>query len=256
MTTRLFTSALLAGLLAGLVSVLLQFTLIEKLILEAEEYESGAKVHFVAGHAGHADPAPMAAAQAGEAGARPAGPDLAASDHDDSGEGNFRRFGLAFSNVFLTFVGWGMLMVAGFAIAERFGRKVTPAQGILWGGAGFLAVALLPAIGLPPELPGIPAADLFSRQSWWIGTVVASAIALGLFAFGRGPAPILAGIALLIIPHAVGAPTLPEFGGIVPPELAGEFAVRSLAESFGGWAVLGIAAAWLWNRSLRTAAAP
>ena len=255
MTTRLFTSALFAGLLAGLVSVLLHFTLIEKLILEAEEYESGAKVHFVSGHEGHANSAPMAAAQAAEADAQPAGPDLMASQHDDSGDSNFRRFGLAFSNVFLTFVGWGMLMVAGFAIAERYGRKVTPAHGILWGGAGFLAVSLLPAIGLPPELPGIPAADLFSRQSWWIGTVVASAIALGLFAFGRGVAPILAGIVLLIIPHVIGAPTLPEFSGIVPPELAGEFAVRSLAEAFGGWAVLGITAAWLWNRSPQKATA-
>ena len=46
MTTRLFTSALFAGLIAGLIAVLLQFTLVEPLILEGEEYETGNKSHF------------------------------------------------------------------------------------------------------------------------------------------------------------------------------------------------------------------
>lgn len=253
MTAKLFTTALFAGLLAGLVAVLLQFSLIERLILEAEDYESGAKVHFVAGHTGHdatehvgGQPAP----------AEPNAGDGMMTAHDDSGDSNLTRFGLAFSAVFLTFVGWSLLMVAGFAMAERFGHKVTPSQGILWGGAAFLAVSLLPGIGLPPELPGIPAADLFARQMWWVGTVIASGAALALFAFGRGVVPVMAGIVLLILPHAIGAPQLPEFGGIVPPELSAEFAVRSMVEAFGGFAVLGIAAAWLWNRAPQKAAAP
>lgn len=253
MTAKLFTSALFAGLAAGLVAVLLQFFLIEGLILEAEEYESGAKVHFAAGHADHdatehvgGQPAP----------ADPNATDVAMNEHDDSGDSNLTRFGLAFSNVFLTFVGWGLLMVAGFAIAERFGKQVTATQGILWGGAAFLSISLLPGIGLPPELPGIPAADLFSRQMWWIGTAIVSGAALALFAYGRGVVPVLAGIALLVAPHLIGAPRLAEFGGIVPPELSAEFAVRSMAESFGGFAVLGIAASWLWNRSPQKTAAP
>ncbi|HHL22914.1 MAG TPA: cobalt transporter [Aliiroseovarius sp.] len=246
MTAKLFTSALFAGLLAGLVAVLLQFFLIEGLILEAEEYESGAKVHFAAGHSDH-DATEHAGGQPAPSDPNAGG--IAMSEHDDSGDSNLTRFGLAFSNVFLTFVGWGLLMVAGFAVAERFGRKVTPSQGILWGGAGFLAVSLLPGIGLPPELPGIPAPDLFARQMWWLGTVIASGAALALFAYGRGVAPVVAGIVLLVLPHAIGAPQLPEFGGIVPPELSAEFAVRSMVESFGGFATLGIAAAWLWNRT-------
>ncbi len=240
MTARLFTTALLAGLLAGLVAVTLQWSLIQGLILEAEAYESGAKVHF-------ATPATPAAGTAPE-------PPLAT--HDDSGDSNFARFGLAFSNVFLSFVGWGLLLVAGFALAERFTRPVTASQGILWGGAGFLATALLPAIGLPPELPGMPAAELFTRQSWWLGTALAAGAALALFAYGRGPVPVLIGLALLVAPQLIGAPKLAGYGGIVPPELAAEFAARSLAEAFAGWAVLGMAAAWLWNRAPRGQAGP
>ena len=253
MTAKLFTSALFAGLLAGLVAVLLQFTLIEGLILEAEEYESGAKVHFAAGHADH-DAAEHVGGQ--PAAADPNAGAVTMSEHDDSGDSNLTRFGLAFSNVFLTFVGWGLLMVAGFAIAERFGKRVTPSQGILWGGAAFLSTSLLPGIGLPPDLPGIPAADLFARQMWWLGTVVTAVTALALFAYGRGVVPVVAGIVLLVVPHLIGAPALPEFGGIVPPELSAEFAVRSLAEAFGGFAVLGIAATWLWNRAPLPASEP
>ena len=43
MTLKMLTSALFAGLLAGLITVVLQYFLMEPLILEAEDYETGAK---------------------------------------------------------------------------------------------------------------------------------------------------------------------------------------------------------------------
>jgi len=54
-------------------------------------------------------------------------------------------------------------------------------SGLLWGAAGFLIFSGSPALGLPPELPGMTAAALDARQTWWIGTVIATAIGIGLF---------------------------------------------------------------------------
>ena len=67
-----------------------------------------------------------------------------------------------------------------------------------WGLAGFAAFTLAPNLGLPPELPAMPAADLLARQAWWIGTVVATAAGLALIVFGRSPWFAVLGIALLL----------------------------------------------------------
>ncbi len=238
MTKKLFTSALFAGLLAGLIAVLLQFSLVESLILEAEEYESGAKTHFVAETAHHAEQAVESTSE---------------SANEEPGENLFSRFGLAFSNVFISYVGWALMVVAGFAIAERFGHKVSLQTGLLWGIAGFVSVQLVPGIGLSPELPGIPAADLGARQVWWLITVVLTATALALFAYGRSGLFVAIGVALLIAPQLVGAPKLGDFSGIVPPELSAEFVSRTLAEAMAAWVVLGLAASYLWNRNSKTA---
>ena len=236
MAAKLFTSALFAGLVAGLIAVLLQFTLIEPLILEGEEYESGTKTHFNAAHL-HDDlvtPTPDS-----EAVAQPV---------ENEHENLAKRYSLAFFADFIVFGGWGLILVAGFALAERFGHKVTLKNGLLWGGAGFVAVHLAPGIGLAPELPGIPAADLTLRQVWWSLTVVSTALALACFAFGRNLAVLATGLALLIVPHVIGAPQLDSFTGLAPPELAGEYVARSMAVSMTTWVILGLAAGYFWNR--------
>ena len=239
MAGKLFASALFAGLAAGLIAALLQFALMERLILEAEEYESGARVHF-AGVPG--------------AGEQPA----AAHDHSthehsekaaDGEERLLHRFSLAFAADFVVYVAWALIMVAGFALAERYGRSVGRMDAFLWGLGGFVAVNLAPGIGLPPELPGIPAADLHARQLWWLLTVIASGAALALFGYGRNALAIAAGIVLLVAPHLIGAPRLEGFAGTAPPELAGEYVARSYAVAFAAWVVLGIAAGHFWNRA-------
>ncbi|MCK1975003.1 CbtA family protein, partial [Bacillus safensis] len=75
--------------------------------------------------------------------------------------------------------------VAGFAlllggVALLLGRRITVQNGIYWGVAGFFAVAFLPALGLSPELPAMPAADLAERQLWWIAAVVLSGLGIYL----------------------------------------------------------------------------
>ena len=237
MTTRLFTSAVFAGLIAGLIAVLLQFTLMQSLILEGEEYETGNKSHF-----GGVLVLNEALEASGEA----------ATEVAEEPENLLKRYSLAFFADFIVFVGWGLIMVAGFAVADRFGRKVTVKDGLLWGIAGFTAVHMAPAIGLAPELPGTPAAELELRQLWWITTAIATALALALFAYGRSALFVVAGLALLIAPHLIGAPRLDGYAGLAPPELSGEYVARSLAVSMAIWAVLGLAASYFWNRNPNT----
>lgn len=240
MTAKLFASALFAGLVAGLIAVLLQGLLMEKLIIEAEEYEQGLKTHF-AGIAATGEAVGQSNLQVHEDG----------HNHEvaEEGEDNFKRFTLAFAADFVVFVAWGLIMVAGFALAERFGRPVTLHAAFIWGIAGFAAVHILPGIGLAPELPGTPAAELVARQAWWVGTVIASIAGLALIGYsGAKPMLIAVGIAILAVPHLIGAPVLHDYAGVAPPELSGEYVARSYAVAFMAWAVLGLAAGYFWNR--------
>ena len=240
MTARLFTSALFAGLIAGLIAVLLQWALMEKLILEGEEYETGNKSHF------------GGVLVINEAQEEATNPDAASAEDaapaDDEGESLFKRYSLAFFADFTTFVGWALLMVAGFALAENYGYRISRKDALLWGVAGFAAVHIMTGIGLAPELPGTPAAGLEERQLWWITTVVASVLAFALFAFGRTPVYVLVGLVLLVAPHLIGAPHLDGYAGVAPPELSGEYVARSYAVAFISWIMLGLAAGFFWNR--------
>ena len=68
-------------------------------------------------------------------------------------------------------IGFALLLVAA---SEFAGGIANWRQGVLWGLAGFAVFTLAPGLGLPPELPAMPAADLVARQIWWIGTVLAT----------------------------------------------------------------------------------
>ena len=239
MTTRLFTSAVFAGLIAGLIAVLLQWSLMEKLILEGEEYETGDKSHFAG---------VLVINEAEEAASTPEAITEAPAAEEEDEENLLTRFSLAFFADFVVFVGWSLIMTAGFAVAERFGHRITIKDALLWGIAGFASVHVMTGLGLPPELPGTPAADVELRQLWWITTAIASALAFALFAYGRTPLFVVVGLALLAAPHLIGAPRLDFYAGVAPPELAGEYVARSLAVSMMIWVVLGLAAGYFWNR--------
>lgn len=224
MTRHVFTSALFAGLAAGVLAAMLQFVFVIPFILEGELYETGARLHFAV------DGSTQSAA-----GAPALGFDL-------------NRHGLTVAMNLIAYSGFGLLMVAGFALAERFGHKVTTRQGLLWGLAGFVAVQLAPAAGLPPELPGTIGAEILPRQMWWTSTVAATIGGLAVLAYGRGPLLILCGVALLLVPHLIGAPHLDTYFGVAPPELAAHFVARSLAVGAASWALLGVIAAYFWSR--------
>lgn len=257
MIYRMLSSALFAGFAAGLLAALLQYAFDEKLILLAERYETGELVHFQsaqpAGHdhsAAAAEPAdamqtmsatPAEPTAAGDA----AGHDHAAASDDEASP--LKRHGLTVLFAILVYSGYALMLVAAYATAELWGYRPSVRDGLLWGLAGFAALQLAPAMGLEPELPGTPAADLDARQIWWVGTALATGAGLGLLAFGRHLLVKAAGILLLALPHLIGAPELEGFAGVTPPELASKFAARSLGIGLCVWVVLGGVLARFWS---------
>ncbi len=146
----------------------------------------------------------------------------------------------------LTTIGYGLLLATAFTL---YGRKIGPVQGLLWGGAGFAAFAFLPGLGLPAELPGAAAADLLARQTWWLGTAISAIAAFSLLAFSKSWSWRGVAVALLIIPHVIGAPH-PAVGemGSAPPELAAHFVMMTLFSSLLLWLVLGSVGAYVFSR--------
>ena len=261
MIQRMLTSAMLAGLAAGLLAALLHFAFVQKLILLGEEYETGAMVHFngvaAGGHVDdhdHAAPEATAADPAATAPATTEAPAVVESDghsheHEATEDGSALSRNALTSLFFgLAYIGYALVLVAGYGLAEAFGKSVTLREGLLWGIAGFAALQLSPAMGLEPELPGTMAADLAARQIWWVGTAICTAGGLGLLGYGKGVASVIGAVLLLAIPHVIGAPELESYSGVAPPELASSFAARSLGVGLIVWSALGALAGWLWSR--------
>ena len=148
-------------------------------------------------------------------------------------------------------VGFGLLLTAAFVI---YGQVINAGRGLLWGLAGFAAFALAPSLGLPPELPGMVAGDVGPRQVWWLFTALATIAGLGSVVFSTRMWLRAAGAALIAVPHIIGAPGSHGVG-LVPPELAAEFAAASLATAALFWVVLGATAGLVYGRMQRTALA-
>lgn len=232
MTFRnLFFAALCAALVAGTIMSAVQYFRVVPLILAAETFEGQEPAHEHAeGTADHSHEA------------TPAEP-VAAHEHAHDEDAwapadGFER--TAYTVLANLLVSAAFALIVG-AISVFANIPITFANGALWGLAGFLAVSLAPALGLPPELPGMPAADLGARQVWWWGAALATgAAALILAKFRAWPAIIVAAV-LVMAPHVIGAPTLVgEHATAVPAHLANQFAAAALATAAVFWLVLGL----------------
>lgn len=181
---RLFLCALLVGLCSGLVHSAVQRWQVLPLIAASEGFEAAA---------------------------------AAAPDHDHAdastvwapANGAERGAWTVIANV-LSGTGYALLMLPLMAWWEqRSGRHAASwRSGLLWGAAGWCCLFALPALGLPPVLPGSAAAALHARQAWWLLAAVSGVAALALLCLGRehlGRARWLA-IALPLLPFAIGAP--------------------------------------------------
>jgi len=228
MLKTLLASALFAGLIAGLFAAGLQQAFLVPLITEAELYETGTLTHF---------------------GAAEAASHAAASGHDHAPvEADAGRTLLTILMTVLTTCGFGLILVAGFALAERAGlARIELKTGLMFGLAGFAATQLMPSLGLSPELPGAAAGALSERQAWWLATVIGTLAGIGLLTWGSHAAKI-AGALLIAAPHIWGAPHPHEFEGVVPPELSALFAARALAVGALAWTALGALAGHFWAR--------
>ncbi len=230
MIQRLFWAAIIAGLVGGAGVSVFHLQTAVPLIIEAEEFEQTQSHGHDAGLTGLSSPTDQSAAESAVA-LRP----------DDG----FERMGFTVLANIVIGLGFSMLLFSCFALC---GRPVNASQGLLWGLAGFATFWLAPAAGLPPELPGAAAADLFDRQVWWLGTAAATGGGLALVAFAPRAIPKLAGLVIICIPHLVGAPHPDAHMSTVPAELAARFVVVSLLSAAVLWSLLGGVGGWLYHR--------
>lgn len=247
MLKKLVAGALASGVAAGLLAVLLQFAFVQPILLEAERFESGELEHFSMRVTHDHDHGAAAPAATGTADHGDADHDMGHAHDHDADDGALQRNTLTVLFSVFTYVGFALMLVAGFQVAERAGVGITARSGLVWGFTGFVAFHLAPAFGLAPELPGNSAADITDRQIWWLATVVLSLGGMALLGFGRTWLHWGGGIVLLMLPHVIGAPHPGEYWGSAPPELASEFAVRALTVSLCAWLALGLTAGYVWQ---------
>lgn len=261
MKNTIAAPALIAGLLAALLLTLIQTLWVSPLIWQAETFE----------HAPTAEPqAALSADHHAEANQHSdrhhaAAPDHhhseAASGHDhgdtshrehDHGsawqpEDGWQRIAFTGASNLVMAVGYALVLVALF----HWRKPQTAIAGIGWGIAGFAVFFGAPSLGLPPELPGTAAAELMSRQTWWIATALCTAAAIGLVYFrkdwlSRAIAPLL-----LIAPHIYGAPKPPSHESLAPEALQHQFVIATSLANGVFWLALGLCSVWLylaWSR--------
>lgn len=228
--------AAIAGLLSGLVMTVLQAFSTVPLILQAETYENAGAVHQ---HGTEAAPATDVTAAA------------PAHEHDANAwapADGFERYAFTTLASVVSAIGFALILVAASEVA---GGIASWRSGALWGLAGFAVFTLAPGLGLPPELPAMPAADLMDRQIWWIATSAATAAGLALIAFKGTAAWSMLGVALIAAPHIVGAPQPVSYESPIPEALHHQFVVAVTVTNLIFWVVLGGFVGVLRNRFLR-----
>ena len=217
-------SAMVVGFIAGAAITVVQFFTTVPLILSAEVYERDDTD-------ASAKPDPAAHEHAAN--------DHAEHEHGAAAwepkEGLQRNFFTAAANI-LTAIGFALLLAGIYALR---GHPVAWHEGLLWGLAGFAVFTVAPGLGLPPELPGVPAAPLEARQIWWVATAAATASGLGLLVLRRAAWAAALGVGLIILPHVIGAPQPAEIHTDVPAALSQQFVVAVTLTSLLFWLLLG-----------------
>ncbi|TGQ69477.1 cobalt transporter [Mesorhizobium sp. M00.F.Ca.ET.186.01.1.1] len=236
--------AAIAGLVAGVVLACMQAYATVPLILKAEVYEKAGGGHQ---HEHAAAPANAAGGNAmssaapaanSMSAATPASAEAAAPAEDEgwAPADGLERFAFSVLANIVTGIGFALVLVA---VSEFAGGIGNWRQGVFWGLAGFAVFTLAPGLGLPPELPAMPAADLMQRQVWWWATVLATSAGLSLIAFRKSLPLAILGVLLIVAPHIVGAPQPDSFETPIPEGLHHQFVVAVTVTNLVFWLVLG-----------------
>jgi len=237
---RIVLSALLVGVLSGvLLSAIQQFGVLPA-IETAEIFEASGVPAASLDHAhDHA-------------------PDQAREHAHDGAE--YQRWTIV-ANI-LTAIGFALLLISAMSIWEHLKQKplANSRNGLLWGVAAYLCIFVLPAIGLPPEIPGAAVAELGQRQQWWLLTVACGIGGLSGVAFLRSPLR-WAAVLLIGVPFLIGAPHLSvgAFDGFRPEvatqmeALAHRYVWITALTNVVYWLTLGAFAGWTVARWIRPA---
>ena len=213
MVSRIIVSGLFAGALGGIIAGFLQWYFVQPVLLHSELYEAGILTHF-------------------DGSSNSAHPDLEYIQPI--------RDGLSLVFSMLIYTGYALILIAAMTLRQQKSETATTFhQGIIWGISGFFVMHLAPAISLPPEVPGVAAAELQPRQIWWFATTLLTAGGLWIIAFTEKGSRFIMGAALILAPHIIGAPEPDIFTGPAPTEIGTLFASRALGIGFISWAMLG-----------------
>ena len=192
MTLRnLILSALMVGVISGLCYGLFQQLQVNPLIYAAEVYEVAEPTAATAND-GHSH------------------------DHGEAWgpEDGMPRMAFTLgSNITIAFA-LALIMISLMALHNQksLKPKLNALRGAAWGIVAMFCFFVAPAmLGLHPEVPGTNAAELESRQIWWLFCALASALGIAVVYYGS---VLLKAVGVLIVaaPHLIGAPLPTEHG--------------------------------------------
>jgi cobalt transporter subunit CbtA len=227
--------AAIVGVIAGIGMTAAQQLTTVPLILEAEVFEQAEEAKAPPAHTHESEAA-------------------AAHEHEHGGgwapQDGFERTAFTLAANVLTGIGFALLLIA---VSELAGGILNWRQGVFWGLAAFAVFTLAPGLGLPPELPAMPAAELGPRQAWWVATALSTAGGIALLVYGRSVLAVIAGVALLVAPHIAGAPQPLSYESPIPESLHHSFVVAVVMTTLVFFMLLGGLTGYFRRRFVGTA---
>jgi cobalt transporter subunit CbtA len=227
--------AAIVGVIAGIGMTAAQQLTTVPLILKTEVYEQAEEAKAPPAHTHESEAA-------------------AAHEHEHGGgwapQDGFERTAFTLAANVLTGIGFALLLIA---VSELAGGILNWRQGVFWGLAAFAVFTLAPGLGLPPELPAMPAAELGARQVWWVATALSTAGGIALLVYGRSVLAVIAGVALLVAPHIVGAPQPLSHDSPIPETLHHSFVVAVVMTTLVFFMLLGGLTGYFRRRLVGTA---
>ena len=224
---RIIFSAILIGLFSGIVLSTSQMVAVTPILLAAEVYEVADEV-MPADHQHH-------------------------QPQEWSPEEGSERTGYTIIANILAAIGFAsFILVLLSHLKSRQLIEFNIKHGLLCGLGCYFVFFVMPSLGLPPEIPGSKADALQNRQSWWLLTVIASAIGLLILTFSPLKFKLI-GVISLAVPFIIGAPHLdgPDFTHPDPQavtaliDLHQQFIFATSVSNLIFWLSLAAASIWL-----------